>query len=79
MSSDASPAERVRDREDRVSANECRAMRLLARDGWTSGELRMTMLVGTEAVCDHVTGRCTHAHDEPTVEPGWSRGGGRDE
>ncbi|QIO25528.1 hypothetical protein [Haloarcula sp. JP-L23] len=45
-----------------VSERECRAMRLLARDGWSAGELRMTMLVSRAAVRRHVRGACGHDH-----------------
>ncbi|MDS0280020.1 hypothetical protein NDI85_19735 [Halomicroarcula sp. S1AR25-4] len=45
-----------------VSERECRAMRLLARDGWTVGELRMTMhLCHTQSVRHHVIGECQHS------------------
>ena len=41
-------------------------MRLLARDGWTVGELKMTMHVSrTHTVRYHATGQCSHAHDVP--------------
>lgn len=50
-----------------VSLRECRAMRVLARDGWTGGELRMTMHVSrTETVRNHVLGNCSCEHG---VEP----------
>jgi len=49
-----------------ISSAECRAMRLLYRDGWTTGELKMTFhLSGAESVRYHITGECSHGHDEP--------------
>lgn len=47
-------------------------MRLLARDGWSSGELRMTFHICRPAtISRHVTGDC--AHDGPVApDPDWS-------
>ena len=45
-----------------ITPSECRAMRLLADDGWTQGELKMTFhLSGTAMVRYHTEGRCSHA------------------
>jgi len=47
---------------------ECASMRLLARDGWTSGVLKMTFhLSRAESVRKHVTGQCKHEHGVPPV------------
>jgi hypothetical protein len=45
-------------------------MRLLARDGWSSGELKMTMHVSRrEIVRNHVCGQCAHTHEiDPVTE-----------
>lgn len=44
-----------------VTPAECASMRLLAEDGWTPGELKMTFQVmTTDSVARHVDGECTH-------------------
>jgi hypothetical protein len=54
-----------------VSARECAAMRILARDGYTPGVLKMTMhLSDVKAVNRHVKGDCTHQHDVSAI-PEW--------
>lgn len=51
-----------------VSVRECHAIRLLARDGWTKGELKMCFhLSRTQMVAYHATGECTHSHAVPPV------------
>lgn len=46
-----------------VTTRECQSMRLLARDGWSAGELKMTMQVcRTDTVRHHVIGQCAHTH-----------------
>lgn len=53
----------------RVSTKECAAMRILARDDYTAGVLKMTMhLSSTSAVYRHVRGDCAHTHKVPAVE-----------
>lgn len=45
-----------------VDTRECWAMRLLADNGWTANELKMTMQVGhLETVRRHVDGECSHS------------------
>lgn len=52
-----------------VSTRECQSMRLLARDGWSSGELKMTMHVcRAETVHHHVLGQCSHQHGVSPLE-----------
>jgi hypothetical protein len=51
-----------------TSTRECASMRLLARDGWTIGELRMTMhLSDYKSVRRHVLGECSHDHGVPPL------------
>lgn len=47
-----------------ITPKECRAMRLLDRDGWTRAELEMTFQCGTNTVSRHVTKRCNHQHEK---------------
>lgn len=48
-------------REGWVTKRECASMRLLARDGWTAGELKMCFHLSTrESVRHHVEGDCAH-------------------
>jgi len=52
-----------------ITKRECASMRLLARDGWTSGVLKMTFhLSNYESVTTHVKGECSHQHSIPAVE-----------
>lgn len=45
-----------------TSVRECAAMRLLAADGWSIGELKMTFFACTnDTVRRHVTGKCGHS------------------
>ena len=54
--------------EHNTTPLECFAMRLLFRDGWSSGVLKMTFhLSRNSAVKKHVTGRCGHSHGVPKV------------
>ena len=54
-----------------ISVRECAAMRILARDGYSPGVLKMTMhLSGTKSVNRHVTGDCAHQHDVTPI-PEW--------
>lgn len=52
-------------RTDQVSASMCLAIRCLARDGWTHGELKMTMQLGDDAIRRH---RDTHCQHEFTID-----------
>lgn len=46
-------------------------MRLLARDGWSARELKMTMQVSRPRVVrHHVEGDCAHGHNVPAI-PAW--------
>lgn len=55
-------------RRGSISMRECAAMRLLARDGWTVGVLKMCFHLSTEdAVRRHVTGDCSHSHGAPAI------------
>lgn len=56
------------DLRDEVTAFECAAMRLLARDGWSKGELKMCTHNGGDAVRNHVTGGCEHSHGVQPLE-----------
>jgi len=50
-----------------ITLNECDAIRLLARDGWTPGELKMTFHVSnTHSVRHHAFGDCVHNN---TIRP----------
>lgn len=50
-----------------ITRRECDAMRLLKRDGWTVGELRMTFhLSTTTGIRRHLGGVCEHDNN---VEP----------
>jgi len=58
-----------------VSTRECQSMRLLARDGWSARELKMTMQVSRpQTVRHHVSGDCRHDHDVPSIHDwdGWT-------
>lgn len=45
----------------RVNKNECASLRLLARDGWSIGELKMTFqITDHECIYNHVEGDCLH-------------------
>lgn len=53
----------------KVSTRECASMRLLARDGYTAGVLKMTMhLSRTDNVRYHVVGNCAHEHSVPAIK-----------
>lgn len=52
-----SPKER---RDDVLTRRECRALRILARDGWTVGELALTMQVSEGQIHEHRQHRCAH-------------------
>lgn len=44
-----------------VSRNECASLRLLARDGWSIGELKMTFhLSDPNSLYRHIQGKCSH-------------------
>lgn len=53
-----------------VSWRECICMRMLPRDGWTAGELKMCFNVSAHTVRRHVVGRCAHDHGYPPLD-GW--------
>jgi hypothetical protein len=53
-----------------LSARECAAARLLARDGWSTGVLKMTLQISRDGVRNHVTGGCDHGHGVPAI-PDW--------
>jgi len=46
------------------------SMRLLARDGWAPGALKMTHHVSYESVRRHVCGECSHDHGYAAL-PNW--------
>lgn len=51
-----------------IAPGECEASRILARCGWTLGELKMTMLLSrAEQMKRHVTGQCSHDVDTAPV------------
>ena len=65
-------------RQYETTRNECMAMRLLAKDGYSAGVLKMVMhLSKTQDVRKHVTGECRH---EVSVSPvrDWDGDGDRD-
>lgn len=51
-----------------TTERECASMHLLARDGWTSGELGMCFhICRKHDVRNHAFGRCGHTHGIPVL------------
>lgn len=62
-----------------TTIRECASMRLLAEDGWTTGELKMCFhLCRAEQVRTHVCGRCRHDHGIAPL-PEWNGENGKPE
>lgn len=52
-------------KQGHITPAECTSMRLLAKDGWSPGELKMTFQVTSYAtVTRHVQGQCSHDNHE---------------